>query len=197
MPGPGVSLLNNVLNVWSESIFKGVYSGLFKGIFVKRKPHYTEDESIGSFISRHFGQPLADNIVSAVFHGIYAGDIYKLSARALLPRLWHMEERYGSVVLGALEGMVGAAQPLPVEDSDLVAMRKYRTFPSSSSSFTKQAKQSSVYTFKGGLSELKNSLYKAILPSVNIRLNTEVRRVEMIGEAVNAKVREVVRRLLK
>ncbi|KAJ1965458.1 oxygen-dependent protoporphyrinogen oxidase [Dispira parvispora] len=58
------------------------------------------DESIFSFIQRHFGSTVADNIVSAVIHGIYAGDIRKLSVDSTLRSLKDIERRHGSVVRG-------------------------------------------------------------------------------------------------
>jgi protoporphyrinogen/coproporphyrinogen III oxidase len=63
----------------------------------------TKDESVGDFLTRRFGSAVADNFASAVIHGIYAGDIYKLSVRTAMPLLSHLESRSEEhTVLGEL-----------------------------------------------------------------------------------------------
>ncbi|KAK7743688.1 oxygen-dependent protoporphyrinogen oxidase [Diatrype stigma] len=56
-----------------------------------------EDESVGAFLTRAFGggdEPRNDkpvhNLVSAMLHGIYGGDVWRLSARhTIFDRLWY------------------------------------------------------------------------------------------------------------
>jgi protoporphyrinogen/coproporphyrinogen III oxidase len=62
-----------------------------------------KDESVGDFLTRRFGSAIADNFASAVIHGIYAGDIYKLSVRTAMPLLSHLERHSKEhTVLGEL-----------------------------------------------------------------------------------------------
>ncbi|KAJ1650103.1 oxygen-dependent protoporphyrinogen oxidase [Dispira simplex] len=71
------------------------------------------DESIFSFIQRHFGPTVADNIISAVIHGIYAGDIRKLSVDSTLRSLKDIERRHDSVVRGlVLQKLASTRSPL-------------------------------------------------------------------------------------
>ncbi|GAA6061279.1 hypothetical protein JCM10212_004685 [Sporobolomyces blumeae] len=62
------------------------------------------DESVDAFFARRFGRPMADDMVSAMIHGIYAGDARRLSVRAVFPQLWEAERESGSVVLNGLFG---------------------------------------------------------------------------------------------
>lgn len=50
------------------------------------------DESVAAFVTHRLGSEAADVFASAVYHGIYAGDIDRLSARVLLGPLWEREK---------------------------------------------------------------------------------------------------------
>jgi protoporphyrinogen/coproporphyrinogen III oxidase len=71
---------------------------------VKRRAS-TGDESVEAFVRRRFGVELVDALVAPFVSGTFAGDPSVLSARALVPSLVAMEERYGS----ALRGMLASA----------------------------------------------------------------------------------------
>ncbi|MFQ5817032.1 MAG: protoporphyrinogen oxidase [Terriglobia bacterium] len=60
----------------------------------------SQDESVAAFIARHFGRGVLEKIVEPLLAGIYGGDVEQLSARAVLPRLVEMEQRWGSLVRG-------------------------------------------------------------------------------------------------
>lgn len=86
-------LFNGELNKLPSSLFallfnappvmKGVLTSIFKEPLVERNTTL-KDESIHSFISRRLGVHVAENLVSAMVHGIYAGDIKKLSIKVLV-----------------------------------------------------------------------------------------------------------------
>jgi protoporphyrinogen/coproporphyrinogen III oxidase len=57
-----------------------------------------EDESIGSFFKRRFGPATVDLIAQPLLGGIHAGDIERLSMRALFPRLLEAERTDGRVL---------------------------------------------------------------------------------------------------
>jgi oxygen-dependent protoporphyrinogen oxidase len=57
-----------------------------------------EDESIGSFVERRFGREAVDYLADPLLAGIHAGDVDRLSIRALFPRLVDAERRSGSVI---------------------------------------------------------------------------------------------------
>ena len=60
------------------------------------------DETVASFVSRHFNSELVDRLANPLLTGIYGGDAGELSARATLPQMIDMECRHHSLVRGAL-----------------------------------------------------------------------------------------------
>lgn len=63
----------------------------------------TADESVASFVLRHFGDGVLDNIADPLLAGIFGGDSAALSFRSTLPRLQELESRYGSLMRGVRE----------------------------------------------------------------------------------------------
>jgi oxygen-dependent protoporphyrinogen oxidase len=57
-----------------------------------------EDESIGAFVRRRFGEEAVDYLAEPLLAGIHAGDVERLSMRALFPRLLEAERQSGSVL---------------------------------------------------------------------------------------------------
>ncbi len=57
-----------------------------------------EDESVGTFVRRRFGQEAVDYLAEPLLAGIHAGDVDRLSAQALFPRLLEAERQSGSVI---------------------------------------------------------------------------------------------------
>ena len=58
----------------------------------------TDDESIAAFVRRRFGGEAVTYIAEPLLAGIHAGDVDRLSMRALFPRLVEAEARAGSVI---------------------------------------------------------------------------------------------------
>ena len=59
---------------------------------------HDEDESIAAFVRRRFGEEAADYLAEPLLAGIHAGDVERLSMRALFPRLLEAERQAGSVM---------------------------------------------------------------------------------------------------
>ena len=57
-----------------------------------------QDESIASFVGRRFGDEAVDYLAEPLLAGIHAGDVDRLSMRALFPRLVDAERQSGSVI---------------------------------------------------------------------------------------------------
>lgn len=75
---------------------------LFGEPFVWRAPGQVE-ESIAQFVRRRVGHEFLDYAVEPFVSGIYAGDPEQLSLPAAFPRLHELEQRYGSLFIGALQ----------------------------------------------------------------------------------------------
>lgn len=57
-----------------------------------------DDESIGGFMRRRFGREVVTYLAEPLLAGIHAGDVERLSMRALFPRLLEAERARGSVI---------------------------------------------------------------------------------------------------
>lgn len=61
-----------------------------------------EDESVASFVARHFSSEVVERIADPLLAGVYGGDCNVLSARATLPQMVDSECRHHSLIRGAL-----------------------------------------------------------------------------------------------
>jgi len=82
------------------------------------------DESIASFVRRHFGDEAVDYVAEPLLAGIHAGDVDRLSIRAAFPRLVEAEARGGSIIRAFAarpRSHDGAFKSLPGGIGELVA----------------------------------------------------------------------------
>lgn len=73
--------------------FIGKYKGREKGL---------GEESFAAFVRRRLGPDMLASAAGPFVSGIYAGDPENLSVRHAFPRLWNLENHYGSFILGAI-----------------------------------------------------------------------------------------------
>jgi oxygen-dependent protoporphyrinogen oxidase len=66
-------------------------------LFVPRR-RASDDESIAGFVRRRFGPEAVTYIAEPLLAGIHAGDVERLSMRALFPKLIEAEAKTGSVI---------------------------------------------------------------------------------------------------
>ena len=58
-----------------------------------------EDESVASFVRRHFGEEVLDKIGAPLLSGVFGGDVTRLSVHAVMAAFTRMEAEYGSLIL--------------------------------------------------------------------------------------------------
>jgi len=170
-----------VWSVLTEPVFTGAFRAMLE-VTRDPRPPSLEDESIASFTNRRFGGPqIGDNIVSAVIHGIYAGDIYQLSAKSIFRRLWDFEHQHGSVTEGAAVGMQSTMAKAKRDISD----------PKTDISLRGRLKGASVYTFKEGIGQLSAALEASLRtnPNVEFKIGDKVTSVEYDTESDGISVR--------
>jgi oxygen-dependent protoporphyrinogen oxidase len=63
------------------------------------------DEPVASFVRRHFGDAMLENVADPLLAGVYGGDSGALSVRSVLPRFWEMERKHGSLTRATLRAM--------------------------------------------------------------------------------------------
>ncbi len=74
------------------------------------------DESIATFIERHFGSEVLHKIGAPLLSGVFGGNVETLSVRAVMPNFVAMERTHGSLIL-ALEQIIklrGVQPPQPI-----------------------------------------------------------------------------------
>jgi protoporphyrinogen/coproporphyrinogen III oxidase len=77
--------------------------------FIGRGPQDV-DESVAAFVRRRLGAEFLDYAVNPFVAGVYAGDVETLSLRAAFPRLFDLEQTYGSLLGGQLLGALKRAR---------------------------------------------------------------------------------------
>jgi len=55
------------------------------------------DETVASFVERHYGTEMVERLADPLLSGIYGGDASQLSMHAVLPRFLEMESKHGSL----------------------------------------------------------------------------------------------------
>ena len=121
--------------------------------FLRQKSE-SEDEALSDFVLRHFGQEFLDYAINPFVAGVYAGRPENLSTRYGFPKLQAVEDKYGSILLGAV---LGARE------------RKKRAEVAKS--------KANKLSFDSGLQVLVDALYYQIRQSVYLRSKvTSLRR---------------------
>ncbi|WP_309383316.1 protoporphyrinogen oxidase [Cerasicoccus frondis] len=93
--GPGAFL--------STPLFSGNAKLRLLGDLFAKKPVGLREESLASFVERHFGPEVLDYAVNPFVGGIYAGNPAKLSAQHAFPMLAEAENSAGSVIRGMIQ----------------------------------------------------------------------------------------------
>ncbi|MBQ5576554.1 MAG: protoporphyrinogen oxidase [Bacteroidales bacterium] len=84
-----------------------------------RKKGENPDESVGELTRRRLGKSFVDYAVDPFLSGVYAGDPNTLVTRYALPKLYNLEQNYGSFVRGAMK-----KAKEPKTDRDRLATKK-------------------------------------------------------------------------
>jgi oxygen-dependent protoporphyrinogen oxidase len=176
--------------------------GFVREFLMPKRPDLMTDETVGSFIERRMDKRLANNLISAVFHGIYAGDIWKLSAKTLLSTAWQLEGMYGSALSGYLKlqsEQEQPAQPMMVAHPyDIAAAKEMNAEFMINDDFAKKLQSASTYTFKEGLQQLITTLQEVVekTGNVDVKVNSPVQSTKPLesgkaGVQVSTGVRPV------
>ncbi len=78
--------------------------GLLKEPFIGRY-RGNDDESLAHFTERRLGREFLDYAIDPFVSGIFAGVPEKLSVKSAFPKLYALEEEYGSILKGAVLGV--------------------------------------------------------------------------------------------
>lgn len=160
--------------IWKGEKFHALPSGLFSAIATPlftfhdkfrilgepfRAKGNNPDETVGELAARRLGQSYVDYAVDPFLSGVYAGDPMKLVTRYALPKLYNLEQNYGSFIRGSF-----AKARMKKTEHERLATKK-------------------VFSVKGGFKNLVNALAdgvgkdRIILDAHNVQVNP------MISEA--------------
>ncbi|KAI9293880.1 hypothetical protein K502DRAFT_325103 [Neoconidiobolus thromboides FSU 785] len=162
-------------------LLKGLMSAVIKEIFQKK---VEKDESIEEFITRRFNKDIANNLISAMVHGIYAGDTKDLSITNTFKILKDYELKYGSIVLGILNDMVSSGQTeidnklLQLKEKDDRLFNIY--------------KSCSMYSFDGGIEQLSIKLLRELnnFKGFSIAYNSNINDININDQECKIKLND-------
>lgn len=104
--------------IWKKGKWEAIPSGLIGGIKTPlftwkdkfrilgepfRKPGKDPDENLADLVKRRMGQSFLDYAVDPFIKGVYAGDPEYLIPRYALPKLYRLEQEYGSFIGGSIK----------------------------------------------------------------------------------------------
>lgn len=189
LPGGDQDIYQVLTSLMTEPLYNGLFKGAIHELIAPARSPQVVDETVSAFFRRRFGNSdIAENLVSAVMHGIYAGDIDRLSMRSIMSHTWNMEGTARSVLLGSVTSPSTTARQTVVELSS--------TSPEPDLQATLQASARS-YSLKDGLQSLPDRI-KAWLqdgPNINFRMRESVTDIKYDEKSDGILVSNCVSRL--
>lgn len=149
--------------IWKDNQWHALPSGLWSAITTPlftwgdkfrilgepwRKKGTDPNETLADLVKRRMGHSYLDYAIDPFISGIYAGNPNELVTRYAMPKLWKLEQEYGSFIKGAIK-----KAKLPKDERDKKATKE-------------------VFSAKGGLGRLIEALTESI-GSENILLSAE------------------------
>lgn len=149
--------------IWRKGKWKALPSGLLSAVFTPlftlkdkfgilgepwRKKGTNPNETLAEMVKRRMGQSFLDYAIDPFILGIYAGDPNYIVPKYALPKLYNLEQDYGSFIGGAIK-----KRKVPKTEADKKATRE-------------------IFSVKGGLINLVNALRDEI-GMENIQLNAQ------------------------
>ena len=159
--------------IWKNNNWHALPSGLFSAVGTPlfslkdkfrilgepfRSKGNNPDENVADLVRRRLGRSFLDYAVDPFISGIYAGDPEKIITRYALPKLYNLEQDYGSFIIGAIK-------------------KKKEIMPQGEKRPTRE-----VFSAAGGLGKLIEALKKSIGPD-SIKFGCEKIHVERKGKS--------------
>jgi oxygen-dependent protoporphyrinogen oxidase len=136
---------------------------LFKEPFISRVKNH--DISLADFVRYRLGDEFLDYAINPFVAGVYAGQPERLSTPVAFPKLYALEQKYGSLIKGAIFG---------------IRERKKRAEVAKD--------RAKLFSFLGGMSDLTESL--TVIVKKSIRLGREVVSLEQEDDRFNLIIKE-------
>lgn len=134
------------------------------------------EETVAEFVKRRLGTEMLDYAINPFVSGVFAGAPEELSVRAGFPKLFEIEQRYGSLIKGAIKG------------------RRERNKRAKAGEITKQSAR--LFSFTNGMQTLVDSLADEQGEAVHKKCHVDAIRKTPAGFEVDAGVAGVDRTFL-
>ncbi|MDD4610102.1 MAG: protoporphyrinogen oxidase, partial [Bacteroidaceae bacterium] len=170
LPSSLISAITTPLFTWKDKF--GILAEPF------RKPGTNPNETLAELVKRRMGKSYLKYAIDPFISGIYAGDVTKLVTRYALPKLYNLEQEYGSFIGGAIK-----KKGIPKTKRDLLATKKCFSAPNGLQDLTDAlAQQIGKENIQCGANDI------CIEPNTNntftIRYQTEQGAVELTTDKV-------------
>lgn len=158
--------------IWRKGKWKALPSGLISAVFTPlftlkdkigilgepwRKKGTNPNETLAAMVKRRMGQSFLDYAIDPFILGIYAGDPNYIVPKYALPKLYDLEQDFGSFIGGAIK-----KRKIPKTADDKKATRE-------------------IFSVKGGLINMVNALVDEI-GLENIQLNAKNIQFDTVDE---------------
>ena len=179
-PSPASGLLRLMQSLLAEPLYRGLLWDLLMEAFQRPRDPAVQDESVGDFFARRLSRSTVDGLVSAFVHGVYAGDVWQLSAKSLFPALWRMEGQAGSLLQGGINSQ-RQGTPVRQRDLDFRADLAKRQAHRRDASLDHIIQTAAMFTFKDGLGMLSDRLAQRLVQGtqVNVQTGTAVDSIDL------------------
>lgn len=158
----------------------GIVNDVLKGLMLEpfRSKRAQRDESVAQFFRRRLGNDaLTNNIISAIYHGIYAGDVAQLSVQSLMPKMVELEKTHGSLLRGAMAKRKSGTKG-PVLPDTLIQYSQKISPNSSFEELKDQLKGINLIRLQDGLETFPNAVAASLKGSVDFRFGSEVTHID-------------------
>ncbi|CCE62584.1 hypothetical protein TPHA_0C04340 [Tetrapisispora phaffii CBS 4417] len=167
-------------NSLGKNIFTSIIGEPFRSKKILSK---NDDETVSSFLNRRFGKSnsVSNNLMSAIYHGIYADDLNRMSLKKQIQHCSMLERTYGSIIksLFSSDSSSNAVQ----EQTELTRYdQHFNNKNSEIFKLNKQLEKFPMLGITGGLQSfpnmISNYLVNKCLPNVKIIREARVDNIE-------------------
>jgi oxygen-dependent protoporphyrinogen oxidase len=159
-----------------RTFIKSPFLKIFRKAFIKdlrSKKRPISDESIASFMDRHFGKEFRQVFIDSMVSGIWAGNIEEMSVSACFPSLKYAEKSKYSVIKGMLR--INNSSP------------DYKLYEN-------RIRKKALFSFKSGIQTLTNRLTEELKDHImynhevlSIQSNSKVKTITNKGDFISDK----------
>ncbi len=155
-------LKNNHWYALPDGVFSAIKTPLFSfedklkvaTEFFRKKENY-ETETLAETVKRRLGKSILDYAIDPFVSGVYAGDADKLITKYAFPKLYNLEDRYGSFIRGSFQ----------------LSKKRSKEY--------KQKVNKKIFSFENGLQQLPD-LLSEIIGKNHFRFNQNNFKIEFI-----------------